>query len=218
MRQVETPRNRPTNQPTPPPSGRAENHKDGTSGFQPLGKGREESPSPAATGPSRYSPELPPGLVEYRRLPATPHPMSCQGFGDVEGTFMHPGGDEEEKALFKDGSQSTIIVAFPYSNKTPLPLSRPRLDGVAAYPRGTTEEGVMPSITRVNLEYVRMEQMMMLSMGHTPPPPVPSLRYNHVLGRLPVDSIPMNRPNSNPTRLIWGNSPLWMVTSLEDLP
>ncbi|KAK8089373.1 hypothetical protein PG997_004334 [Apiospora hydei] len=157
----ETPRNRPTNQPTPPPSGRAENHKNGTSGLQPLGKGREESPSPAATGSSRYSPGVPLGLVEYRQLPATPHPTSCQDFGDIEGTFMHPGGDEEEKGLFEDGSQSTITVALPGSNKTSLPLSRPRLGG-------TAEEEAMPIITHMNLEYERMEQIMMLSMGYTP--------------------------------------------------
>ncbi|KAK8056572.1 hypothetical protein PG993_001799 [Apiospora rasikravindrae] len=157
------------------------------------------------------------GSVEYQQSPSTRHPTPCQDFGDVEDTSMHPGGDEEEKALFKDGSQATVRVSLPYSNKTSMALLRFRPDDAGVCSHDSAMEEVVPRITYGNAEYERMEEVMMMSMGYHPPA-LWGRHYHHVLDRLPIDSIPPSGPSMKPKRLIWGHSPLRMVTSVDDLP
>ncbi|KAK7908326.1 hypothetical protein PG985_015629 [Apiospora marii] len=204
---------------------------------------KDLDPSGATTERASYPQEqqqqsLPP--VRYQPLPAPPF-ANDQGSDDGgdDDLPMYIGGDEEEKALFEESVEPIANVSMPKaSSHVALPPLRPS-SGTA----GLTQAVAEKDPTLHNAQQQQEQQIMWgndgspspqmydwvdqgadaASIPSSPPPTYsplyfsPVYYYNHVLARLPDDSIPQTRRHTDPKRLLWGRSPLAQVTLSEDL-
>ncbi|KAK8115019.1 hypothetical protein PG999_007088 [Apiospora kogelbergensis] len=147
--------------------------------------------------------------------------------GASDDTYTHPGGDEEERALFEEnghGQQINVVMPSRRTSAAPVIVHSPN------YFRRTRIAG--PTLQQQQQQHEEEESQLeyWLSNGgsvsplgefhHPPPaaPPVRGRRYLHIPGRRErfFYRNPPNRPDVDPTRLIWGPSLLATVTLLED--
>lgn len=182
--------------------------------------------------------------IRSQSLPAFPLSQmttsaNCQDIdlGDDD-TSMYLGGDEEERALFEGCTEPTVSVAIPKDSHVVLPPLRP-----SAFTAGSEEEAVAQDMTFPTQQQQHQQitygndagsvasprlhdwldqnadpaSIPMAPPSHHYPAFFSPYYYNHVLDRLPVDSIPPNRPKTDPRKLIWGRSPLARVTLPEEL-
>lgn len=185
---------------------------------------QEQQPQSLPPLRSQPLPELP--LSHMATTAANGQDFDDDGEDD---SYMHLGGDEEEKALFEECTGPTVIVAMPEASRhMALPPLRPSPSTTA----GSTEEAVAEQVTFGNDGSTTLsprlhgwlDQTADASVPISPPPtycPVffsPAYcGYNHVLSRLPADSIPMNMPHTDPKKLRWGPSPLARLALSEEL-
>ncbi|KAK8049270.1 hypothetical protein PG994_011000 [Apiospora phragmitis] len=171
--------------------------------------------------------------TEHQPSPALPYPTFCQNLGDVDDPSMYLGGDEEERALFDQCGQPTISVAVSENNNLSLPPLRPRHDAAPSSPNDTEEvvlydtalllqqqQQITDGDDDMAVSLPRHGWLSRIDASIPTGPPLDALLipyYYHILSRLPVDSIPPNRPSTNPMKLRWGRSPLSVVTSPEEL-